>query len=247
MLLADSLDSLEVERENIDVLISRRVDAIVISPLHRTKSRPALVSAAQLLPVIQFDRIAAASLPYVGVDQYGAMTKLLDHLEAGGRSRIAYVGSDTGESTAAERLTAFRDWTAARNLPQGYSLTPSTMEGGTSAARRILARRPDVDAIACCNDVIAIGVLFHLGARGIAVPGEVAVTGFDNTIGSQLCRPTLTTATQPLEEVARQAVAWAQSADPPPERRAVLDATIEIRESTVGRTAAGLNRPGAPE
>jgi LacI family transcriptional regulator len=214
MLLADSLDSVALEQENLDLLIGRRVDAVVISPLHRTRSRGSVLAAAENVPVIQVDRLASGRLPFVGVDQAGAMTAVLDHLADTGRSRVAYIGANTGESTAAERLQAFRAWAAARAVDGRATMTDSTPEDGMRAVARLLGRRADVDAIACCNDAIAIGVLAELNRRGIDVPAEIAVTGFDDTVVSRVCRPHLTTVGQPLVDVAVQAVAWAQS--PPP-------------------------------
>jgi LacI family transcriptional regulator len=238
MLLADSLDSVDVEQENMDVLLGRRVDAIVVSPLHRTKSRPIITAAAEVVPVIQCDRYASRALPYVGVDQDGAMTAVLDHLEATGRRHIAYIGADTGESTAAERLAAFREWAGARDLATNYCVAPSTREGGAGGAARVLARCGDVDAIACCNDAIAVGVLSHLHAQGIAVPDQIAVTGFDNTVMSMVCHPPLTTVIQPLDEVAGRAVAMAKEGAPDERGRILYPATLVARQSTVG--------PGAP-
>lgn len=237
MLLADSLDSVDVEQENVDVLLGRRVDAIVISPLHRTKSRPIIKSAAEVVPVIQCDRYASRALPYVGVDQAGAMTAVLDHVEATGRRCVAYIGADTGESTAAERLGAFRLWAGARGRATNYCLAPSTREGGASAAERILARQEDVDAIACCNDAIAVGVLGYLRARRITVPDQIAVTGFDNTVISMVCHPPLTTVIQPLDEVACRAVAMAKEGAPGERDRVLYPATLVARESTVGPAA----------
>jgi LacI family transcriptional regulator len=238
MLLADSLDSVDIERENLDLLIGRRVDAIVASPLHRTRSRPALAAAAEILPVVQFDRHASDALPYVGVDQRAAMTAVLEHVVAAGRRRVAYVGANTGESTAAERLSAFRRWAVERGQERGHWLADSTLEGGDDAARRVLARRPDVDAIVCCNDAIAVGVLAHLGERGIDVPGQVAVTGFDDSVMSLVCRPALTTVAQPLDAVAREAVAWAQNGPEAPTGRTLFEARLVIRRSTAAPNPA---------
>jgi LacI family transcriptional regulator len=232
ILLTDSLDSVAVEAQNLDLLAERRVDAIVISPLHRNKSRPALLAAAQSVPVIQVDRMATASLPFAGVDQARALTRVLDHLAAGGRQRIAYIGADTGESTAAERLGAFRDWAQRQDRPDRYSLTSSSYEGGRAAAARVLARNRDVDAIACCNDAIAVGVLAQLHESGIAVPDQIAVTGFDDTVIATVCQ--LTTVRQPLDRVAAQAVAWAQRASEVRRDRVLFDARLVVRDSSSG-------------
>jgi LacI family transcriptional regulator len=232
MLLADSLDDVEVERENLDLLIGRRVDAIVVSPLHRAKSRPAILAAADAVRVIQLDRQAAATLPYVGVDQAEAMIAVLDHLAAGGRSRIGYVGANTGESTAAERLGAFRAWAGARGMEPLVALADSTLAGGAGGASRLLARSPGLDAIACCNDAIAVGVLSELAARGVGVPGQVAVTGFDDTVVSQVTHPLLTTVRQPLEALAIQAVTWAQHGAAASRERVLLPAQVLPRASS---------------
>lgn len=235
MLLADSLDSPLIEEENLDLLLGRRVDSIVISPLHRTKSRAIVKATAEIVPVVQMDREATRALPFIGVDQKRAMTAVLDHLEATGRRNIAYIGADTGESTAADRYAAFKAWAGARGRDLAHGTTRSSREGGAMAAKRLLTRHKKIDAIACCNDAIAVGVLFYLNESGIRIPDDVAVTGFDNTVLSMVCHPPLTTVIQPLEEVARTAVALAKEGADGRSDRMLFDATLVIRESTAGR------------
>jgi LacI family transcriptional regulator len=191
-------------------------------------------------------------MPYVGVDQAAAMGKVIGHLREQGCQRFAYITPHPAISTASERLDAFLrrtarvDPTASQRVYRG----DFSLEWGHEAARRIIAERPRPDAIVCANDLNAIGALQALREEGLAVPGEVAVSGFDDTILAVACHPQLTTVRQPLEDIGRQAVTVlrAAMADPSlPPTLAVLKADLVVRDSTLRAGGAGGRRPSGRE
>ena len=76
-----------------------------------------------------------------------------------------------------------------------------TLEGGRRAARAIVDAHPRVTAIVCVNDVMAVGALRELRERGLRVPEDVSVTGFDNVNLAQFCHPALTTVHIPRDQI----------------------------------------------
>lgn len=240
LLLADSLDDPELELENMLQLAARRVDAILVSPVHRTRSTEAVRRAAELRPVVQIDRLASTAVPHVGVDQRAGLTAVLDHLAASGRQCVAYVGAKTGEWPANERRQAFRAWVAAQGREDHSYLADSTSESGRHAIRRILRTFPQVDAVACCNDVIAVGVLLELHSLGVDVPGRIAVTGFDDTIMATVIQPALTSVVQPTDLIARAAFSWAQDGRRSREQLLFAPALV-VRDSSALSPDAGLD------
>jgi DNA-binding LacI/PurR family transcriptional regulator len=110
----------------------------------------------------------------------------------------------------------------------------STVEWGRAAAAQALAKWPDTDALVCANDLIGVGALLFFEEAGVPVPGQVAVTGFDDTVIAAITRPALTSVAQPVAEVARLAVEFAQSGRPGEDARQIL-----IPPRTVLRASSG--------
>ena len=69
----------------------------------------------------------------------------------------------------------------------------SSIERGRAETAELLAKKPDIEGIVCATDLLAIGCMQELKARGISIPEQTAVIGVDNTLYGQLCTPTLTT------------------------------------------------------
>ncbi|MEJ1160627.1 LacI family DNA-binding transcriptional regulator [Prosthecomicrobium sp. N25] len=123
------------------------------------------------------------------------------HLVARGRRRLACITGPEHLVSARERGDSFRRTVAEAGVESlGVLTTPFTVPGGTEAARRLLASEVLPDAIVCGNDAIAIGVLNVLKAEaGLAVPEDIAVTGFDDTAPASWPLIGLTSVGSPVE------------------------------------------------
>jgi LacI family transcriptional regulator len=232
LLLTEAEDDPVIEREVADLLVARRVDALLISPCDRIRSRRTIERLSHSLRVFQLDRRCTAAVDYVGVDQKGAIVQVLAHLAENGRTRLAFVGVNPSEWTAHLRETAFRRW-AKRERPEApVLLGESTVSWGEKAVELLLVEDPTIDGIICSNDVVAIGVLSGLESMGIPVPAQVSVTGFDNTLSS-ITRPELTTVSQPVELIAKHAFRLAtQSRQSGQIQRIVVAGELIVRRSS---------------
>lgn len=247
LLLCDSGDDVGQEAELLRGLLDHRIDGILVSPCDRIASRSAVRMAAGRVPLVQIDRVAVGDLDYIGVDQEAAMGAVVTHLLDQGCRRLAYVSSSMHASTAAVRLRAYVhhvrpvDGASAKRVYVGdFSLA-----WGKEAAARILADGSLPDAIVCANDLLAVGVLDVLRHEGIAVPKDVLIAGFDDTVLATVAWPPLTSVRQPLEDIGREAVQIVLSAatESRPARTRLLPAELVVRDSTRRSDAPGRQKP----
>ncbi|MGW4806133.1 LacI family DNA-binding transcriptional regulator [Kitasatospora sp. NPDC004272] len=209
LVVSDAANSPAIEAEQIETLLSGRVDGLLVVPVSAAASGAAVRAAAERAPVVLFDRWAHGSgTVAVTLDNAAAVRLLLDHLEGLGRHRIALVAADQASSSGAERLAAF---TAARGDGATTVLLPSfTTDAGRTAGRKIAERRAEVDAVVCGADVLAVGLVSTLQRSAVSVPGEIAVTGFDDTELLELLDPPITSIRHPLADMAERALALLQ-------------------------------------
>jgi DNA-binding LacI/PurR family transcriptional regulator len=199
--LADSEENARLEAELVREM-SRQVDGVVICSSRLAEAQlQALVRDTTL--VLLNRRIHGASR--VVLDNYGGMRQAVDHLAALGHRRIGFLSGPRQSWSNRERLRGLRTAVRTHGL-EACQLGPfaPTFEAGQTAADLVLARR--LTAVIAFNDLMALGVLSRLADRGVAVPGELSVVGFDNIPMAGMATPRLTTVALPLESAGRAAV-----------------------------------------
>ncbi|WP_393915980.1 LacI family DNA-binding transcriptional regulator [Halostreptopolyspora alba] len=210
LFLCDSRQDPEVERQHLRSMIARQVDGIIISPCHGSESASAVQAAADAIPLVQLDRhVADTSTDWVGVDDHEAMRLVLEHLHATGARSAAFVSSAMTNSSTELRLAGFRRQTerlGIRTRPDWILLGEYSMAWGRSATAELLDGAELPDAIVCADDLIAIGALRTCRARGVAVPDDMQITGYDDIDFADLVDPALTTVNQPRDRIAAEAV-----------------------------------------
>jgi LacI family transcriptional regulator len=113
-------------------------------------------------------------------------------------------GVTTGNDRARARLEGVREALMARGLelkPQHVIEAPYTLAGGRDAMQLLLDSAAPPTAVACANDVLAMGAVLECAARHIAVPEAVSVTGFDDMEAASILVPPLTTVRVPMHEL----------------------------------------------
>lgn len=182
------------------------------------------------------EAIPGAGVPAIGVDNRAAARRMVLYLAGQGHRRIAYVAGPPGNVLEKERFSGYKEGLAEAGigfdpvlaLPGDYKL-----ETGALAGERILAlaRRPS--AIFCSNDEMAIGLLGTLAARGVRVPQEISVAGFDDIEFAAMAQPALTTIRQPRYELGRVgAEALLARIAGRPTTSQVLPTELIVRQST---------------
>ncbi|MET9862255.1 substrate-binding domain-containing protein [Streptomyces smyrnaeus] len=214
VLLADCDDDPAKEAARIESLLARQVDALLVVPVDERRSRPAVTAAAARVPLVLLDRSCGPGVAdLVAVDNAAGMALVLDHLAAQGRRRPCYIGADGTASAAAERRAAYEAGVTSLTPgePPLLALGDFSAAWGREAVDRLWNERrrgngPAFDAVVCGNDLIALGAIQRLRQLGADVPGQVAVTGFDDVPPADLADPAVTTVRQPVRDIAVEAV-----------------------------------------
>jgi LacI family transcriptional regulator len=188
--------------------LSGKVDGLLIG--EGVIPPPVVTRLAKRVPVVVLaGDTAQRGVDVVSADNWSGAHALVEHLVADhGRRRLFHVDGPATAPDAGARRLAMR---AVIDAHPGTILTGSfcgrfTVHSGQEAAERLLADtravgRPLPDAIVCANDQMAIGVVRTFTARGIRIPEEVAVVGFDDIFPASLADPPLTTVHQPMRKI----------------------------------------------
>ena len=184
--------------------LARKCDGLI---LHDRVLDPArLARLARLVPVVTLAGTPTPATVNVGSDNASGMAELARHLVRDhGYRTLAYLGGYSDSPDNLARAAAFASQVRAdgATLLDGPAWRGNYFAaGGARVIERMLAaRQPLPRAIACANDQSALGVVYALTQHGIAIPGEVAVAGFDDIPMARHLRPQLTTVRQPIQEL----------------------------------------------
>jgi len=219
----------------------RKVDGIVINRLNLRDWRAQYLAQAQF-PFVTLERsLDPYDYPSVEVNGRYWFRVLIDHLVSLGHRRIAYIGASPDLKIQADRLDGYRDGLQSHGLAFDADLVVEgdlTSEGGYHAGEHLLTLPNPPTAIACVDDMTAIGVLHAARERGWTVGKDLAVAGFDGIEGFEHTQPPLTTINQPVYQIARQLVqmlAAQITGKPLAEKCVQIEPVLEIRQSTIGR------------
>jgi LacI family transcriptional regulator len=209
--LADNRDRVDYETEAINMLLSRRVDGIVLAPAAGDREAVLDKLATEQVPTVLIDRFADGRFDQVGTENIEATASLVGHLAALGHTRIGFVSGMEGLSTTSERIAGYRLGLEQAGLCFQHDLIHSGRSAAAPAERAItflLARRNPPTAIVSSNNYMTIGVLRALQRNGMRVPEDIAVVAYDDLDFGGVFQPRLTVMAQPVSEIASKAVSF---------------------------------------
>ncbi|MPV36915.1 LacI family DNA-binding transcriptional regulator [Georgenia subflava] len=230
MVVSDSMEDPAAERDLVEDLL-RFVDALVLVAPRQARAQLDALAATAKPAVTLIGPHAAGPLPDATVDNRGGMLALYQHLAELGHRRVVYLG---GPAAALQNTIRQEAALEAADLGLEVVVVPAggTIEAGRDATDAALAHEPT--AIAGYNDLVALGALHRLGQRGVRVPEDVSVTGFDDIAFSGFSSPALTTVATPREELGR--LGWEllheRMTGRPSRSPAPLSAELVVRAST---------------
>ena len=183
----------------------------------------------------------------VAIDDRLAAEQMTQHLLALGHDRIGFITGDPNLSASAQRLKGYRNALATAGLPMDEALIAEglyTYRSGLDASDYLLGMPDPPSAIFASNDDMAAATVAIAHRRGLDVPGDLTVVGFDDTTLATAIWPELTTIRQPIADMSRAAIAMLVDAirgqeDAGRDRLALLDFTLVRRQSD----AAPRRRP----
>lgn len=193
------------EEALLEAIIGRRPDGIVLTGImHSAKGRARLLASG--IPVVEtWDLTPTPIDMLVGFSHTDIGRAVADYLVGRGRKRLALVTAD--DERAQRRARAYQAGARQHGLGEVVVdvAASRTLRSGREALARLLATTPDVDAVFCSSDLLALGVMTEAAARGIQIPGQLAVAGFGDLAFMADMQPALTTVRIDGTAIGRQA------------------------------------------
>lgn len=209
VVLANSQGNAEREVAVVRALQEQRIDGVLVASSRVGALYMPMLSQLQI-PIVLINNHHPSEFAHsVGIDNVDGAYRAVRHLIELGHKAIAYVGNRFGLESDADRREGFRKALRASKVASRPGLTiqgDGKPEGGAAAARDLLelARKPT--AIFCYNDMTALGVMREAASRGLQLPRDLSVVGFDDLFFAPLLNPPLTTIHQPRNEIGRIAM-----------------------------------------
>lgn len=193
--------------EIIPMVLQYQLDACIIASV-TLSSKASEILALNQLPTVMINRVQDRRHGCaVLCDNVGCGAAVAHFLASRGARRAAFIAGTPEASTSRERESGFLAGLAEEGLELALRLDGEyTMEGGFRAGLALADAAPRPDAVFCANDIMALGVLDALRERGVAVPGEIQVVGFDDIRAAAWPPYALTTVAQPMSVLLERAV-----------------------------------------
>ncbi|MGF1647510.1 MAG: LacI family DNA-binding transcriptional regulator [Kineosporiaceae bacterium] len=197
-------------RDELFDVATTRLDGIIVASHHADTPMPAADSAAAS-PVVYLGRPVHApaleTMSWVDADSHAGAVAAVRHLRDNGRRCVGTITGALDMAAGQDRLDGWRDAVAELGLPDDDDLVVEGDFGpgaGETGMRRLLSGRPDLDAVFVASDTMALGALRVLREKGLRVPQDVAVVGFDDIPQAREQNPPLTTVRQDVEALGRR-------------------------------------------
>lgn len=239
VMLVDTHDEPEREYQVVRTFVARRVDGVVLAPSADPTRSLALLREREI-PVVLLDRFVEDALcpgpcDMVGVENEEPTAGLVDVLVEAGHRRIGFVSGLRGLSTTEERLAGYRAGLARHGIGEELVVEgESGEEGARRAAGDLLDRADRPSAVVSGNNAMTVGVLRAAHERGLRVPEDLSLVGFDDLPWADAFAPRLTVVAQPVVALGARAMQMLHERleDPAlPARRERLAPTLLVRKS----------------
>ena len=208
VLVLNSRYSTEEEERAVATLLGQHPEAMIVAGVDQTtRSRRLLAEAA--IPIVQTMELVTEPIDMnIGLSQHGAGFAAAEYLLRLGRRRIANMTAPL-DPRAQRRINGFGEAVrqAGLEMPEVIATTArqSSVSLGVELFADMIASTPDIDAVFCGNDNLALGCLFECQRRGIRVPDDIAIIGFNDVEFCASTFPSLSSVATPRYEMARRA------------------------------------------
>jgi LacI family transcriptional regulator len=225
-----------LEKEELETLVRRQVDGLVIAPADGRRNTTESFASANI-PVVAFDRpFSNTSIDSITVNNRAAVREATEHLLSHGYQRILALGARPHLYTGSERIAGYLSTMKRAGLEQETYLVENESELDPEVIRRLLKNSGKrIQAILTLNGITTMKVLRALRQLGIRVGRDVALISFDDFQLAEILTPSLTVVRQPAEDLGRRAAELLftrmESKKPLAQQNIVLSTTFHIRES----------------
>lgn len=211
VIILQSNEKFELEKKQIDLLLTKRVDGILISLSNETGEFEHLKAIlSNNTPLVLFDKIAKlVNCSKVTINDKKAAYDAVSYLIKKGYKKIAHFRGSYLPQNAIDRFLGYKKALEDHNISYDSSLVFACennmdFEDGYENAKKAVDEHPEIDAIFAVTDLVAIGIIKYLNEVGIQIPKQIAVFGFSNWFMSSVISPKLSTINQPGFEIGRK-------------------------------------------
>jgi len=207
VIILQSNECLELEKKQVDLLINKRVDGILISLSNESNNDSHIQDILnRKIPLVMFDKIAKlAKCSKVVIDDQKAGFDATQHLIDKGCKKIAHIRGPLNPQNSIDRYLGYKKALESNGIPFDsklvYTCEKVNFEEGLEFTKQLFEEHPDVDGIFAITDLVAVGALAYCNDKKINVPKDVKVIGFSNWFMSQVITPKLSTVEQPSHEM----------------------------------------------
>lgn len=200
ILLCNSQNDMEKELLNIQALSQLQADGIII--MTNSEDLASKIESCSI-PFVILDRKIEGldEIAFIEADHYKGGRMAMEHLLHCGCKNIVCMRGPQKFSSGQQRFRGYQDVCRENGLKEQWLDCDYDYEEGLQVAEKLLEEYPDVDGILACNDMVAIAVYKILLNRGLRVPEDIQIMGFDNIRFSRLFAPEFSTIIQPIREM----------------------------------------------
>jgi LacI family transcriptional regulator len=235
------------EKETDSTVLTRLIESgvdgvILIPPLCNSKSVLTALAAAEIPAALVTSGRPMAGFAAVSIDDRKAAREMTEHLLSLGHRRIGFISGHPDHNASAERYRGFTDAMKKAGLvirPGQVVQGSFTYQSGLEATEQLLSSRFNPTAIFASNDDMALAAIALAFRKGLDVPRDISIAGFDDTPMAGMASPALTAVHRPIAELAREAMRLLveqlharRAGHSPPQPHRVLDFSIIKRAST---------------
>ena len=212
VIILQSNESEELEKKQIDLLLSKRVDGILMSLSNNTKNLNHLKKVIEHnVPLVLFDKITKLlDCSKVVIDDRCAAFDATEHLIKSGCKKIAHIRGPLNPQGSIDRFLGYKKALEDNNLIFDQSLVFTcekvSFNEGYEFAKKIHTEHSDVDGIFAITDLVGIGAVAYFNEVGIKIPEQIAIIGFSNWFMASVISPSLSTIDQPGYDMGKEAL-----------------------------------------
>lgn len=209
LLLGNSEYGPDQEEALVRAALSWAPAAIVLTGLSHTAQTRRMLAASGV-PVVEMWELGPEPIDMaIGFSHAEVGATAARHLISKNRRKLGFIGARLQEDRrAAQRADGFAEYCRLAGLAACETLNypgPATVEAGAILLKQILQRQPELDGLACSNDLVALGAIFECQRQNIAVPARLSLIGFGDLDFSGACIPSLTTIRPSGDLIGREA------------------------------------------
>jgi len=238
------------EERLIRLFLSQSPAALIVVGIDQTAAAAEMLRSAEL-PVVQIMELGPDPFDMmVGLSHFDAGRAMTEHLLAAGYRRISFLEARM-DPRSNHRMAGYRAALEAAGLADDSLVVrtkaPSSVGIGCELLREIVTRRPDIDAVFCNNDDVALGALFECQRLGLAVPDRIAIAGFNDFEMMAAAEPPITsvaTERYDMGATAMDMIARTIAGDPPSNKVVDLGFHLCLRASTRPRAGVAAQEAG---